>query len=302
MKEKKVFAWGDYTLSTDEILTFKLEPILSVYMQKVANEVWIANEHINEEELDGSESSGQQWSVEAQQESSGKQVDKSELSDEPVSETTKKEQKWVLPNGVSWSRWVLRSNEFELSITPIFPELPFVVRPEYDFHLLPQAKATIYVRIPVTLQIFDKKAGNLKIAEIPSLKLSRTWFGEFTDGEMCYWFKTTARRTISDEIHKPHLCVCPIHIKNDSDEELQIDKLCLRAERLSIYQDNVGLWSDLMTIEYKGDAQYSDLVVSGNPPAEAKKAKLIGKPRNPVKRGLAQRTFRMFNELHSKIG
>lgn len=295
MKFNVLKQWGSFSPNCNLVHKFELPETLTCYFTKVANELWVATKKTSDSDQK-TEKEQEEWTPSKQRESA-----KESRNDDGHSLARVQEIIDFDPD-LKWSRWALRNEGMSVQLSPVFPNLPVVVKPEYQFKLIQGGSAEIYVRIPVWIQVKALSENDLRITELPSLQLSRTWFGSFFDGELCYWFKTTARRVLEENIFKPHLCVCPIEIVNNSDEELEIDKLCLRTEQLSIFMDAKSLWSDHMTIEYKGGNNFSDIIVSGKPPKEAKDATLIGTPRNPVRKGFAQRTFRLINELQAKIG
>jgi hypothetical protein len=304
MSVKNLEEWAEVSLKEEVVSVFSLKDAADFYFKKVSNEVWIAtNRQVTPESEELKKVEDHDWkpNIQREVEPEDKTVKTTVLESIQAQKRPSKKNLQV-PADLKWSRWALKKSDFKLRINPCFPNLPVVVRPEYEFRLTRGAEATFYVRIPVWAQIQDISDGDLLITEIPSMILSRTWFGEFTEGEICYWFKSTARRKITDDIFKPHLCVCPINVLNNSDEELNIDKLCLRCESLSVFKDGNNLWADKMIIEYKGGNQFSDLIVTGKAPDEAPNAVLIGKPRSPIKKGFAQRTFKILNEIQSKFG
>jgi hypothetical protein len=295
MKFNVLQQWGSFSPNSNTVHKFVLSQTLTCFFTKVANELWVTTRKTSDADKK-TDKEQDQWTPSKQRESVKGGADDDGHSLARVQEIID------FDSDLRWSRWVLRNGEMEIQLSPVFPNLPVVVKPEYQFKLIQGGSAEIYVRIPVWIQVKALSENDLRITELPSLQLSRTWFGSFLDGEICYWFKTTARRLLDEDIFKPHLCVCPIKVFNNSEEELEIDKLCLRTEQLSIYINDKSLWSDHMTIEYKGGNNFSDIIVSGKPPKEAKDAVLIGSPRNPVRKGFAQRTFRLINELQAKIG
>lgn len=295
MKFNVLQQWGAFSPNNNTIHKFELDETLTCFFTKVSNELWIASKKVTGSEKKTVKEQ-EDWTPSTQ-----RQAAKDEIKEEAHSLTKVREIIDFDPD-LKWSRWALRNEKMNIEITPLFPNMPVVVKPEYQFKLFPEGSADIYVRIPIWIQVKAISEGGLKVTEIPSMLLSRTWFGSFLEGELCYWFKTTARRALEDDIFKSHLCVCPIKIVNSSEEELEIDKLCLRTEQLSMFNNDKSLWSDHMTIQYKGGNNFSDIIVSGTPPKEAKNAVLAASPRNPVRKGFAQRTFRLINELQGKIG
>jgi hypothetical protein len=205
-----------------------------------------------------------------------------------------------------WSRWVIMNTDkskagtsMVISVMPSYPDRPLIVRPEYPLRLIPGAKVLVFMRIPVFVSVYDESRKEPRLlTEFPSIQLSNTWFGSMTEGELCYWLKTRARTFPEALTEKPHLCTCPIHIVNSSDEELLVDKLCLRLDTLSIYEADGRLWSDQMNIFYKGEERFSDLAAAGKPPAQASGARLLRPPRKASSSNIAMRTFKALNQLH----
>jgi hypothetical protein len=230
---------------------------LTIYHKRVANEVWLSSNTT---------------------ETGDKEIDQGDKFD--------------------WSRWALTGNESEaIRLKPVFPDKPVIVLPEFAFRLVPGADVTVYTRIPVHAQVSSSGANNRVLTEIPSVIMAKTWFGAFTEGEACFWLTTTARRELSENIFSPHLVVCPIYIKNSSQEALHVEKLCIRVQRMSIFWLDGKLWSDRIEIHHKGSNDFSDVHMTGKMPDEAKGAELISAPRSPLKKSFAERTFKLFHEL-----
>lgn len=201
------------------------------------------------------------------------------------------------PQDIAWARWVLKSQEDRLRFTPVLPDRPLVVKPDFAFGLLNGARARIYVHVPVWVRVerIGKKPETL--VEIPTVVLSKTWFGTQIHGEHCYWLTSTASRTLDPDEHEPHMAVCPVQIVNGSDTELPVVKLALRVPRLSLFQLNGRLWSDDSRVKYSGTGDVSKIDFTGKTPQEAKGAQLLNGPRQSAGRGFAARTFSTIKEL-----
>lgn len=200
-------------------------------------------------------------------------------------------------NDLYWSRWAIKKEDFTIELLPLMPDKQVVVRPEHPFILASGAKATIFTRIPVWVGVYTNEAKRHKLTEIASLVLNKTWFGDFLDGVLCYWVATTARRRVTDDIFQPHTAISTLNIKNDSEQDLTIDKLSLLVERLSLYEKNGQLWTDEMDIVYNGEDNHSEITMTGKAPQGFKDAKLISSPRNPQRKSFAERTFKILKEI-----
>ena len=203
------------------------------------------------------------------------------------------------PKDVSWARFAHSSKGTEIEIAPVFPNLPVIVSSEYPLKISAGAKIQIFTRIPVWVQV-KLPAQNYVLAELPSLKLSRTWFGNPIEGELCYWQKTKARRKLSELNDAPYFIKCPITIHNKTHEDLDFEKFCYRVDRLSIFNVNNELWADETLIEYHGEDQNSDITMNGKLPSTVGEGTLLTKPRNPVSKSFATRTFKkLFDDTFS---
>jgi len=198
---------------------------------------------------------------------------------------------------LEWSRWAVKKEDFNIELLPLMPDKQVVVRPEYPFNLSSGAKVRIFTRIPVWIGVYTNESKRHKLVEIPSILLNKTWFGDFVDGVLCYWITTTARRFVTDDIYQSHTAISTLNIKNESDEDLRIDKLSLRVDRLSLFERKGQLWTDEMDIKYRGGDQHSEIIMTGKPPLEYKDAKLITSPRDPQRKSFVERTFKILKEI-----
>ena len=201
------------------------------------------------------------------------------------------------PETQSWTRWALNRKDAVVELWPIIPDLQVIVRPEYPFLLAPGASVKVFTRIPVWVAVYAHDPRKHKLTETPTIQLSKTWFGDFTDGVMCYWIATTARREVSKDVMNDYTTVASLHIRNESESDLKIEKLSIRVDRLSLYESEGYLWTDEMDIRYHGEDQHGEITMSGKAPKELKHPKLITSPRDPVKKSFAERTFRIIKEI-----
>ncbi len=201
------------------------------------------------------------------------------------------------PDDNKWSRWSFNEKHSTIELSPIFPDRPVVVKPESPFRIARGNEARIYIRVPLWVRVSVKLKSKVPLVDIPTVILSNTWFGTFFEGEPCYWISTGARREIEPDATRPYLAISPNQLVNKSTEDLQVEKICLRVENLSLYSDGTQLWSDEMNVLYKGGSEVTQLRTGGGPPAEAAEAALLTPPRNPLKKGLTAKTFASIKDL-----
>ena len=202
-----------------------------------------------------------------------------------------------LPDKPEWVRMALPGDFSEVRITPVLPDRPVVIDTEHSYRFVSQTRTKVYSRIPVFARITPASREDLIIAEIPTVILSETWFGIFTEGELSYALSSTARRILTDDLMEPYLVVCPMEIWNKSSDELKFEKVCLRADRLSIYAKGTALWADETLITYHGKDSETHMEMKKVVPPEAAGASLVSDPRSPVKKSIGQKTFKLFKDF-----
>jgi hypothetical protein len=258
--------WGRHDIPPDSTLPLRLGP-RDLWFRAQSGEVWIAHGDAPQPKTRRSEAP---------------------LAPEP-------------PQDVEWSRWATPGGEREVELRPALPDRAVVLKPERSFRLLPRAEARVYVRVPLWLRIELPTAEGsdaLLLESIPSLAMSDTWWGSFTEGELTYWLPTTARREMRPELHVPHVAVCALQMLNRSGSELEVENLAFRVAHLSLFVDGNGhFWGDETRVTYQGEAEGSQINMSGKPPPDAGDARLVASPRSPVQKGFRARTFQRLMTL-----
>lgn len=196
-----------------------------------------------------------------------------------------------------WERWAGSGELNEIEFFPAFPDRPLVLQPENPFRLLPGARARIFVRVPLWVQIRVPGRHGALLAEVPTMTLSETWWGGFQDGELAYWLHITARRGAPPEIFLPDRIICPLALQNQANEDLPVEKVLLRVNHLSVFKGSGSLWADEVRIRYKGEEEGSELETTGRTPPEAPGAQRLASPRIPLARGFSARTFARLKAL-----
>ncbi len=202
------------------------------------------------------------------------------------------------PEEVEWARWAVPpGGEGSVFLRPALPDRSVVLQPEVPFSLLPRAEARIFVRIPLWVRVEMAGGDRTLLHEVPSVELSDTWWGGFLDGELCYWLHTHARREMRQELLVPHLAVCPLLLLNRSGSDLRVEKLAFRVSHLSLFLHDGGFWADESVVRYEGEAEGSQVEITGRAPEEAKGAPRVAEPRIPVVRSFSARTFQRLRGL-----
>ena len=180
-----------------------------------------------------------------------------------------------------------------LRLLPVLPDRPLVVKPEHPFTLLRRASARIYMRIPTWIRVEaveERDGGASVLAEIPTVHLSDTWWGDFQEGELAYWLTTQGRREFTPDLFKAHFVMSAVQLDNRSDDDLRVEKLSLRVEHLSIYEKDGWLWAEEVRVDYHGEDDGSEVHMDDEPPREAAGARELT-PARAQRRSFRTRTF-----------
>jgi hypothetical protein len=201
------------------------------------------------------------------------------------------------PDDAKWVRYSLSEDYKKMIFRPMLPNRPLVIKVEAPFLLKKGARARIFMRVPLWIKIEIQNKTRMDLLELPTVVLSNTWFGTPTDGELCYWISSGARRIIEPDPDRPYMAICAMEVINRADEDLLVDKLCFRVEYLSLFSDGSQLWSNLTKIYFRGASEVSEIDGTGKAPTEAGSAKKISEPREDLKKSFTHRTFSVLKEL-----
>lgn len=199
-------------------------------------------------------------------------------------------------NDKDWVHSVPRAKSSKIRVVPVFPDRAIVVHTEYVLNILQEARTRVFVIVPAWVRL-ETVSKSVVLTEIPTVRLSKTWFGKSTEGEKCYWISSLAQRMIDMQQVKPYDIICPVRIVNSSDSDLCLSKLALRVRRLSIFEKDGFLWADETRVTYRGEAEVSSIDFTRKAPPEAESAKLLSAPRKDTGHGFASKTFASLREL-----
>jgi hypothetical protein len=204
------------------------------------------------------------------------------------------------PKPRTWTRWATpESWDGSIWLSPALPDRLVVVEPDVEFRLVQGARARLYVRVPLSLQVSIEAKARTPLLQLPTVVMSDTWWGSLEEGELGYALPTFGRRQLSDVDYEDHLCICTLQLENRSTEDLRVDKIALRTRHLSLYADGPRIWSDVTRVRYLGDDTGSRIRIVSGAPDEAGAAKLATPSRERPERSFTARTFA---RLRSTLG
>ena len=198
------------------------------------------------------------------------------------------------------SRYSVRQTEPQISLQPALADRPVVSRPEHPLYVPPGESVTLYLSTVLWIRIELAESDRL-LQEVPSFRMSDTWFGPSTvDGEFCYATRTAGRVRLENVPRRYHRAVTPLRIRNTAKDALALERVQLPVEHLALYTTpDDRLWTQGVTMTRSEDREGAGVQVRSGPPSDAEKAKLIQEPRKTDKRGLFTSTFSAVGALFS---
>jgi hypothetical protein len=120
------------------------------------------------------------------------------------------------------SRYSVRQTESQVSLQPALADRPVVSRPEDPLYVPPGESVTLYLSTALWILIELAESDRL-LQELPSFRMSDTWFGPSTvDGEFCYATRTAGRVRLENVPRRYHRAVTPLRIRNTAKDALAL--------------------------------------------------------------------------------
>lgn len=170
-------------------------------------------------------------------------------------------------DALRWNRFAVQPKTRTLRIQPCFPSRPVVIRPAAPYLILPGDKVQFFMSIPASVRLSTDEGTPATLGEEAVNPMSKTWFGDPESGELCFAARVQAVRSPDAVETRPHRIICPVRMKNVSDEPLAFERFCLRVSFLSLYQGGDQFWSNEVGVTYKGPSEISRVAYKPTAPA-----------------------------------
>ena len=179
-----------------------------------------------------------------------------------------------------------------LYVLPALPLKPVVLRNNKTIKVSPKQSLKLFLAIPLNVQFYFAQVDNEHLMyEFSLAELSNTWFGETDLGEPAFSLgQRFALRPEELELNK-HEMLCPVKINNSSHHLLELQRLIIRVENLSIYQKNELLTTSRVLIDFKGPDQIGNLNFGTDKKIHGEHPVIVAKARNPVIKTILDKSF-----------
>ena len=158
-----------------------------------------------------------------------------------------------------------------------------------------EESVTLYLSTPLWVRVELVESGR-RPTEIPSHRMSDTWFGPSTrEGTLCYATRTAGRLRLDRlprRLHRALTPLTPLTVQNRTAEPLVLERIQLLMLHLSLYVTvDDPIWTDPVTITHRTKGEGAAVQVRERPPSERPAAESIQAPREDTRHGLFTSTF-----------
>ena len=181
-------------------------------------------------------------------------------------------------------RFLLSGSSNTIQITPQLANRPVVARPMMPTELLPKQQTTLFISTVLWARV---SAGEVPLAELPTVRLSDTWFGANTrHGELCYASQTRALLNSDNVQYSPFRAITPITIDNQGIDNVRLDRINVPVPHLTLYCDGQRFWTSALRVLRETHLAIANLHIDNKPPSQSV---LIAPPRRPIRGGVFER-------------
>lgn len=181
-------------------------------------------------------------------------------------------------------RFLLSDSKRSVLIAPLLADRTVVVRPLVPTELLPKQSATLYISTALWARV---AFGEQTLAELPSVRLSDTWFGANTRrGELCYASQTRALLSLDNAQHSVFRAITPITIDNQGETNMRLERINVPVPNLTLYCDGERFWTSALHVRLEKNLATANVQIEASP---RKDSFLVAAPRRPIRGGVLDR-------------
>jgi hypothetical protein len=181
-------------------------------------------------------------------------------------------------------RFLLSDSKPSVRISPLLADRTVVVRPIMPTELPPKQHATLFISTVLWARV---TVGEQTLAELPSVRLSDTWFGANTrHGELCYASQTRALLNLDNVQYSPLRAITPITINNQGEDNVRLERINVPVPYLTLYCDGKRFWTSGVNILREKNLATANVQIEASARQDAF---LVAPPRRPVRGGVLDR-------------
>lgn len=186
-----------------------------------------------------------------------------------------------------------------LIVVPALPDKAVVFRNNKNIKISAGESTRLFFNIPLTLQFyFDEVKDETRLIEVPTRRLSDTWFGEIDEGEPAYSIGSAYFKSIAEAETRVWEALASVEIVNNTFGVLDLQRLILRVEDFNLYRKDNLILTSHVTIEFKGQEQLEIVNLSTRDDVHGNKFELIANKRLSDSKKLLRRSFFFIKNIY----
>ncbi len=186
----------------------------------------------------------------------------------------------------------------QLQVLPSLPTKPVVFKTNKLIQVSPRQAIKLFLAIPCNVQLYYGQAeADQLMSEIELARLSDTWFGEPDNGVAAFANGDFYALQMDQLNPKSFEIVCPVKIINNSNQPLDLQRFIIHVENLNIYQKSGQLITNMVSIEFKGPEQISNIDHTTEKVIHGDNPQLVAKARNVVSKSILGKSFHFIKHL-----
>ena len=199
-----------------------------------------------------------------------------------------------IPQPVKIERFLFAETPAKLLLLPRLADRSMVVKPINPIFIPAGQQGQLYVSTPLWLTARPSPQAD-PLFDLPIIRPNDTWFGPDTlKGEICYATPVFGRTHLADLAVSGLWAVTPIHFRNRSSRQLQLDRMNLPVDALPLFQslDNGQLWTSEIEVIQESHTRPPKVRIHQRMPEPAGEVRFVSPPRNNE-----SSFFRMFDSF-----
>lgn len=173
----------------------------------------------------------------------------------------------VVPESLTWVRTLFKEAPRDFRMIAVVPDRPIVVAPSDEMQLPAGERADLYCKLPIGLEVQVQEGKEwVSVGRIEHERLSDTWFGTPTAGELCYSLREPLVLSSEDVPSRADSILFHVQVENRDKAVLRLGAVCLRPSLTRLYCGGEGLEAGPVRLQLDGTGKQVD-DYSGKPPA-----------------------------------
>lgn len=194
------------------------------------------------------------------------------------------------PRSSEWRHYLTRHGG-PVRPQPALPDRSIVAKPDRSLTLLAGESARFFLEIPVWFRLAVGADPEVRVFEEPISVMSNTWFGDPVNGELCYSLASRLHQNMDSIAPVAWRAVCPMAVENESSTDIAFERICLQVQTLAVFRGAERLWTNGLSVLFRGAGQASHIQVSPGAPEFEPGIAPVAPARQPADSWDIRRTF-----------